>query len=219
MTHMTHQVRHKPTTDENVYFSRFYHKQHQVHMIKVLPGGVYCSGSPEIISTGLGSCVAACMWDPDHHVGGMNHFLLPFDNINEERHWHANEIMSTASRYGNHAMEILINQLLNLGARRERLRLKLFGGAQMMGYQSLIGEKNVEFVMSYVEREQLQLDAYDLGGLEPRRIMFDPLNGRAWLKRIPFAEISHLRHEEERYAHELGAQTHQTDESDEAELF
>ncbi|EJO3992240.1 chemoreceptor glutamine deamidase CheD [Vibrio vulnificus] len=213
---MLDSINHHFQAHEEAYYSRFFNEQRGLHMIKVLPGGVYVSGQEELICTGLGSCVSACIWDPVKRVGGMNHFLLPFHNHFEEKHWHADELLSGASRYGSYAMEMLLNQLLSLGARRERLRMKLFGGAQMMGFHSMIGEKNVEFVLHYAEQEGLEVVAYDLGGLEPRKIMFDPLTGKAWLKRIPFAEINHLRREEERYAHTLEKQT---DTGSEVELF
>lgn len=209
-------TQHHLQAQQKGYYSRFFNAQKGIHMIKVLPGGVYVSNQQELICTGLGSCVSACIWDPITQVGGMNHFLLPFESHFEEKHWHATEQLSGASRYGNYAMEILINQLLLLGARRERLRMKLFGGAQMMGFHSKIGEKNIEFIQHYAQQEGLEVVAQDLGGLEPRKIMFDPLTGKAWLKRIPFTEISHLRREEERYAHDLEKQTQQ---GSDVELF
>ncbi len=132
--------------------------------MKVQPGGVYCTNKEEIICTGLGSCVAACMWEPTLKIGGMNHFLLPFDSHAELRHWHADEFLSTAARYGSHAMEMLINELVHLGADRRNLQIKLFGGAQMLGKHSMIGKKNIEFILHYVEQESFSVQAQDLGG-------------------------------------------------------
>ncbi|WP_244291618.1 MULTISPECIES: chemotaxis protein CheD [Vibrio] len=203
--------------ENSAYVNRFYHNQKKQHVVKVLPGGVYCTDQPEIISTGLGSCVAACIWDPYAHVGGMNHFLLPIAHSTEHHHWSHDDVVSTASRYGSYAMEMLINQLISLGAERVHMRMKLFGGAQMLGRKSAIGEKNVDFILRYAKQERFEIDAYDLGGLEPRKILFDPLTGKAWLKRIPFAEISHLKHEEDHYAQQVEIESHKP--ADDVELF
>lgn len=204
---------------QNSHFNRFYHPLRDKHIVKVLPGGVYCTeAEDELIATGLGSCVSACMWDSDLHIGGMNHFLLPFDSKSQLKTWCPDEVASTASRYGSYAMEILLNALLKRGARRTSLRLKLFGGAQMLGRNSMIGEKNVAFILNYVEQEGMEVVSQDLGGLEPRKILFDPYTGKAWLKRIPFTEIHHLQHQEEKYASQLDRESHATDNND-VELF
>lgn len=152
---------------ENSHFNRFYHPSKEKHIVKVFPGGVYCSRkTDEIIATGLGSCIAACIWDKESEVGGMNHFLLPFDNKSQLKAWKPEEVVSTASRYGSYAMEMLINALIERGARRSNLQVKLFGGAQMLGRNSMVGEKNIAFILSYVEQEGLNVVAQDLGGLE-----------------------------------------------------
>lgn len=174
----------------NLYYIRFFHQYQQHHVVKVLPGGVYSTSEPEMLSTGLGSCVAACIWDPIERVGGMNHFLLP----NDEDICKEDDIGASVNetRYGCHAMEQLISQLLAKGASLEQLQMKVFGGAQMFGKQSAIGEKNVQFILDYAEQEKLSVASYDLGGLEPRKILFDPMSGRVLLKRIPFAELQHV---------------------------
>ncbi|WP_416068954.1 chemotaxis protein CheD [Vibrio furnissii] len=193
---------------ENVKYDRFPNLKPNMPWVKVLPGGVYATAQEEIICTGLGSCVSACIWDEKAGVGGMNHFLLPFDTNAQLHHWKPNEILSTASRYGCYAMELLINQLINMGADRRGLKVKLFGGAQLMGFQSLIGIKNVEFVLDYVKREHLNVQAQDLGGSEPRRVLFDPKSGKVWIKRIPCAEVTAIRRHEARYSHQLDQATH-----------
>ena len=148
----------------------------------------------------------------------MNHFLLPFDNKSQIKTWQPDAVVSTASRYGAHAMEMLLNSLIERGARRRNLQVKLFGGAQMLGRHSMIGEKNVAFILNYVEQEQLPVAAHDLGGLEPRKVMFDPLSGKAWLKRIPFTEVHRLQHQEEKYASQLDRERHRSHDDD-VELF
>ncbi|MCG9681674.1 chemotaxis protein CheD [Vibrio sp. Isolate23] len=203
---------------ENSHFNRFYHPQKERHMIKVFPGGVYWTQEDELIATGLGSCIAACIWDDSAAVGGMNHFLLPFHNLSEINSWSPDEVVSTASRYGNHAMEMLINALIAYGATRSSLKVKLFGGAQMLGHHSMIGEKNIAFILNYVKQENLDVIAQDLGGLEPRKIIFNPLTGQAWLKRIPYTEVHHLQQEEDKYASQLDKESHRPHDDD-VELF
>lgn len=212
---MTSLAMHLATDNRN--FSRFYHPQQKVDWVKVLPGGLYCTMRQEVICTGLGSCVTACMWDQAAKVGGMNHFLLPFDQHLQIDHWHPDDIASTASRYGCYAMELLINQLIKMGAERQRLRVKLFGGAQMLGFKAMIGQKNIDFIKNYVEQERLIVEASDLGGDEPRKVIFEPMTGKVWLKRIPLTEVSQLSFQEKVYATQLDRKAHK--ESDEVELF
>lgn len=97
------------------------------------------------------------------------------------------------------------------------MRMKLFGGAQMLGRYSAIGKKNVNFILHYVEQERFQVDAYDLGGLEPRKILFDPLSGKAWLKRVPFSEAQKLNDQEVKYAQKVEDGVHHS--VDNVELF
>lgn len=204
---------------ENSHFNRFYHPSKDKHIVKVFPGGLYCTReTDEIIATGLGSCIAVCMWDEKHLIGGMNHFLLPFDSKSQAKSWNPEELVSTASRYGSYAMEMLINGLIERGACRSDLKVKLFGGAQMLGRNSMIGEKNVAFILAFVQQEGLEVVAQDLGGLEPRRVLFDPISGKAWLKRIPFTEVHQLQHQEEKYATELDKESHRPHDDD-VELF
>ncbi len=196
-------------------YYRFNHPSDHRHWVKVMPGGVYATSDQEIIHTGLGSCVSACAWDIEMKVGGMNHFLLPFNNQFESQHWHPQALLSDSSRYGCYAMEVLINRLLSMGAERERLKFKLFGGAHLMGYQSLVGEKNVEFVLEYAKREKLNVVAQDLGGAHPRKLLFDPQTGQAWVKRIGFSSAHAIKQDEELYQHSIDKQI----PSDDVELF
>jgi chemotaxis protein CheD len=122
----------------------------------------------ETLSTVLGSCVAACLWDPVASVGGMNHFLLP--NAGAE---------AVSSRYGINAMEMLINNLLQLGADRRRLRAKLFGGACMSRNLADIGGLNARFAQSFLSTEDIPCDAASLGGNFARRVTFHPTSGHA----------------------------------------
>jgi chemotaxis protein CheD len=123
-----------------------------------------------VLTTTLGSCVAACVRDPFVRVGGMNHFLLP-----EGDDSHGLE----ALRYGVHLMEVLINALLSNGAKRNRLEAKLFGGARMTARLADIGGKNVDFAESFLRREGIELLPGSVRGDRARRVQFWPASGRA----------------------------------------
>ncbi len=124
----------------------------------------------ETMSTVLGSCVAACLWDPVALIGGMNHFLLPNAGTGAD---------AISSRYGINAMEMLINNLLKLGADRHRLRAKLFGGASMSSNLADIGGLNARFAKSFLATEDIPCVAASLGGNSARRITFHPTSGHA----------------------------------------
>ncbi|MEP6342584.1 MAG: chemotaxis protein CheD [Maricaulaceae bacterium] len=126
------------------------------------------------LTTVLGSCVAACLYDPRAEVGGMNHFLLP------GQHSNSTENMS----YGLNAMELLINEMLKLGAVRKRFQAKLFGGANMGQGFSEIGSKNIAFAQEFLELEGIPCISKSLGGVSARRVKFWPATGQAKLKVI-----------------------------------
>jgi chemotaxis protein CheD len=122
-----------------------------------------------ILTAILGSCVAACIRDPQAEIGGMNHFLLP----------EANASSSEQVLYGAQSMELLINALLKAGARKERLEAKIFGGARMIAGLSDIGQSNSEFARRFLRNEGIPCLAESLGGTKARRIRFWPASGRA----------------------------------------
>ena len=114
-------------------------------MVKILPGEYYVSRSDEAISTVLGSCMSACVRDPARGLGGMNHFMLPEDACVGPNDW-LDPAVGLATRYGSYAMESLINDLLKLGAARERLEIKLFGGGRILAAMTDVGGRNVDFI-------------------------------------------------------------------------
>lgn len=154
----------------------FFDPTRQRLMVKVLPGEFYVTGGEELVATTLGSCVCACIWDPVAKVGGLNHFMLPEDKGSMGP-------LSQSNRYGVHAMESLINGLLHLGAARSRLQVKLAGGGRVFG-QGNVGDMNVDFVKRFVARERLALVGESLGGLYPRKVLFEPATGLAWIKQL-----------------------------------
>jgi chemotaxis protein CheD len=138
--------------------------------IHIIQGDCRVSGRPEVLlTTTLGSCVAACIHDPVAQVGGMNHFLLPEGDRTG---------LTAASRYGAYAMELLVNELLKAGAVRRRLQAKLFGGARLTGSSIDIGGQNADFAAAFLSREGVRQEPGSLGGEFARRIQFWPASGR-----------------------------------------
>lgn len=138
--------------------------------VHVMQGGCEASAQPgDIFTTILGSCVCTCLSDPVAAIGGMNHFLLPDAGLDDAKQL----------RYGLHAMELLINALLKLGASRHRLEAKLFGGAMMSERLGSIGRANADFALRFLDAEGIPCTAQSLGGTRARRIRFWPTAGRA----------------------------------------
>ncbi|HUA51173.1 MAG TPA: hypothetical protein VMB81_03370 [Candidatus Sulfotelmatobacter sp.] len=181
---------------------RYYDPHIDGTVVKVLPGEHYVTdAADEVLVTVLGSCVAACMRDPIAGVGGMNHFMLP----GEARAGSAGNSgwgeASSAMRYGQFAMEQLINDILKRGARRDRLEVKLFGGANVIRSSLRIGSSNAAFVREFMRAERLIIAAEDLEGEYPRRIHYFPSTGRVQrleMRRDPdrFVFDSELRYRE-----------------------
>ncbi len=152
-------------------------------MVKVLPGEYYITEARESISTVLGSCVAACVRDTELGIGGMNHFMLPEDTSSGRSPW-MRPASGMATRYGLFAMQQLIQDLLDLGARKDRLEFKLFGGGRILPSMTDVGAANVAFVREFMARHQFRIAAEDLGDCCPRRIVFYPATGRVLVKRL-----------------------------------
>lgn len=145
----------------------------QEDIIKIPPGGFYVTTDDnEVLTTVLGSCVSACIRDPFSNVGGMNHFLLPEGEKDQA-------LLSDVTRYGNYAMETLINEILARGGVRGRLEIKIFGGGEMFESSFAIGGNNVEFVENYLKNEGMPIAAMDVGGQQARRLHYWPLSGKA----------------------------------------
>ena len=146
--------------------------------ILLVQGEYHVSDDPDVVlTTLLGSCVAACIRDPDARVGGMNHFLLPGDSETSR--------FRDAQRYGVHLMELLVNGLMQRGARRERLEAKLFGGSRMMQKLSDIGRLNASFAERFLQHEGIKVVGGSLGGETGRRIQYWPVSGRARQVALP----------------------------------
>lgn len=171
--------------------------------VKILPGEYYVTESEEAISTVLGSCVSACIRDPQRGVGGMNHFMLPEDAAGVANDW-LDPAVGLATRYGSYAMESLINDLLKLGAQRERLEIKLFGGGQILTAMTDVGGRNIKFIRNYLALEGYRVCAQDLGGTQPRKVVYFPVSGRARLRKLRPVENRIISRHEQLYLESLG---------------
>ncbi|MAG65622.1 chemoreceptor glutamine deamidase CheD [Pseudomonas sp.] len=160
----------------NHYYDRYFDRQ----ATKILPGEYYATSESEVVVTVLGSCVSACVRDRVNGVGGMNHFLLPLDGSAEPGK------PTQSARYGSYAMELLINQVIKLGGKRERLEAKVFGGAAVLRGMQLndVGKRNATFVTEYLGNERIPIVAADLLQDFPRKVYFFPATGQVWVKRI-----------------------------------
>ncbi len=152
---------------------RFYDPSAGSWMVKVFPGEFYVTDKPdETLVTVLGSCVAACIRDPRLGIGGMNHFMLPQGRSGG---WGRD---GESARFGNFAMEKLINELMKMGCARDSLEIKVFGGGNVTDSNIAVGTDNAQFALRYLEAERLRCVAQDLGGRFPRRIHYSPTTGR-----------------------------------------
>lgn len=163
--------------------NRYWDAENQTVAAKLLPGEYYATKHNEMITTVLGSCVSACIRDAESGVGGMNHFMLPETNRNRLNSRDEN-VVGTATRYGNYAMEHLINTILENGGKRRNLEVKLFGGGKIIPTLGDVGARNVEFILDYIYTEALNLVSHDLGDIYPRKVNYFPLTGKVRMKKI-----------------------------------
>lgn len=159
--------------------NRYYDPHLERESVKLLPGEYFATRRDVALVTVLGSCVAACLRDREQGIGGMNHFMLP-------RRGDDAGPVSESARYGVHAMELLVNQLVRLGARRRNLEAKVFGGGNVVpGFTALnIGEANAQFVRSFLRAESIPVVAEDLQGTISRKVYFFPVSGRVLVRGI-----------------------------------
>jgi chemotaxis protein CheD len=183
----------------DVYEGRFGDSEGGRRTRRILPGEYYVTGHDEVIATTLGSCVAVCMRDTQARAGGMNHFLLP------EEHGSSEVEVGLATRYGSYAMESLINDLLKRGARRERLEIKVFGGGHILSCQADVGARNIRFIHDFLQVENLQAVAEDLGDSFPRKVAYFPRTGVVRVKRLPPLESNLIARAERTYLSSIDA--------------
>jgi chemotaxis protein CheD len=152
-------------------------------LAKLLPGEYYVTCHDEVIFTVLGSCVSACVRDRKRGIGGMNHFMLPVDRSAGAGQW-GDSSSPTATRYGNVAMDQLVNDILTLGGKREDLEFKVMGGGNVLDMDLDVGGHNVQFVRDYLKRHGFEIAAEDLGEHFARKLFYSPKTGKARVKRM-----------------------------------
>lgn len=172
---------------------RYYDQMTESTVVKLFSGGYYASKNKgEVVVTILGSCISCCLYDPLMKVGGMNHFLIPGV---EDAH-----SKTSSARYGIHAMELLINNLIKYGASKDRLVAKVFGGANMLDTSHQIGAKNIVFVKDFLKNEGIKLVSEDVGGNTPRRVHFEPDTGKVRIRKLRRVEDLKIIEKEKQYA-------------------
>jgi chemotaxis protein CheD len=179
----------------NVYYDRTF----DCDAAKILPGEYYYTARDMVIVTVLGSCVSACIRDRVTGIGGMNHFMLPDGGKDTD------SPVSASMRYGTYAMEVLINELLKAGARRENLEAKVFGGGRVLsGFIAInVGERNAQFVRDYLRAENIRVAAEDLNDIYPRKVYFFPRTGKVLVKKLKQLNNNTLANREQDYASRL----------------
>ncbi len=170
----------RPSVAGFEHVNRYWDRERELIAAKILPGEYYVTHQNELITTVLGSCVSACIRDKESGIGGMNHFMLPQTNSGKG----ADTIVGIATRYGNYAMEHLINTILSNGGKRKNLEVKVFGGGKIIPALTDVGMKNINFVLAYLDQEGLKLLSQDLGDIYPRKVVYFPRTGKVSMKKI-----------------------------------
>jgi chemotaxis protein CheD len=168
-----------PSLPDYEHIQRFHDARLGKVAANILPGEYYATIADELVTTTLGSCVAACVWDPAANIGGMNHFMIP----------NAGRASSTvdqreSARYGLFAMEFLINSILRNGGERHRLVAKLAGGGSVLQGSAPIGAENVRFARNYLADENIELISEHVEGDYARRVAFHPTTGRCRVQEL-----------------------------------
>jgi chemotaxis protein CheD len=185
--------------------NRYWDTVNNTYTAKILPGEFYVTTNRELITTVLGSCVSACIRDPIFGIGGMNHFMLPLEGENSSTAW-KNAGNSAATRYGNVAMELLINNILKHGGDRNNLEVKVFGGGRILAQMTDVGRRNIDFVREYLHIEGFKICAEDLGDTTPRKVLYDPITGKVRVKKLRSLHNDTIIHREKTYMRDLEQQ-------------
>ncbi len=203
-------ARNVPTVGPKIYFD----PQFGCDAVKILPGEYYTSERDMVIVTTLGSCVSACLWDDVRKVGGMNHFMLPDSGAS------GYDLHGESGRYGVYAMELLINQLIKMGAAKGRLKAKVFGAGNVLKSltSSHVGERNAEFVESFLATERIPILARDLLDIWPRKVYLFPVTGRVLVRKLKSVHNDTIAVRERDYRSQL-AQVKEEKVSSDIELF
>lgn len=198
--------------EEEISTTLYFDRTFDCDAAKISPGEYYYTDKDMLIVTVLGSCVSACIRDSVTGIGGMNHFMLP-DSATTDK----DSPVSESMRYGTYAMEVLINQLLRNGARRENLEAKIFGGGNVLkSFTTMnVGDRNAIFVRKYLKEEGIRILSEDLLDIYPRKVYYFPKTGRVLVKKLKVMHNDTLVKREEAYASKLKV----TDVGGEVDLF
>lgn len=179
----------------NLYFDRHF----QIEAAKIMPGEYYATTRDMLVVTVLGSCVSVCLRDKTSGIGGMNHFMLPHSDNDPQNP------LSASARYGTYAMEMLINHLIKLGAKRANFEAKVFGGGNVLrGFTvSNIGARNADFVLGFLHTENIRIAAEDLLDIYPRKVYYFPKSGRALVKKLKSVHNNTIIEREKEYESRL----------------
>lgn len=180
----------------NSYFDNHFNKK----IVTIYPGEFYSSTESEMISTVLGSCISIALFDSENKIGGLNHFMLAKDNsVEDERE--SNRLMG---KFGEYAMELLIKDVLAKGANFKNLQAKVFGGSNVFNLPpasgAQVGEVNIKFAFDYLKQKNIPVVTSNTGGTAPRKIFFDPISSKVYLKYIQNHNVdAQLESKEEAY--------------------
>ncbi|MDP2828389.1 MAG: chemoreceptor glutamine deamidase CheD [Sulfuricellaceae bacterium] len=179
--------------------NHYYDRNFEIDAAKILPGEYYTTGRNMLLVTVLGSCVSACIRDRISGIGGLNHFMLPDAGQDQ------GNPLGASARYGAYAMEMLINQLLKLGAKRANLEAKVFGGGNVLrGFTvAKVGERNARFALDYLHTEQIRVVAQDLMDIYPRKVYFFPQTGKVLVRKLRQVHNDTIIEREQAYSSRL----------------
>ena len=181
------------------HIKRYWDKHTGMYTAKILPGQFYVTRNNEAITTVLGSCISACIRDPVKGIGGMNHFMLPDEGGKSVDDFS----LSDAARYGNYAMEMMINEILKNGGKRHNLEAKIFGGGKIIKSMTNIGERNIEFAMQYLRTEKIEIIASDVGNYYPRKVQYIPSSGKARVMKLRSLHNNTIIKRETNFMHDI----------------
>lgn len=197
--------------------NRVYNNKFKTQVITIFPGELYISKSEEIISTVLGSCISVCLYDLSNKIGGMNHFMLPESSSHSSNLFTKDQLLNLAKlsdrtmRFGITAMDVLIAMIVKNGAKREGIKAKIFGGANVltgMTQRPTVGERNIDFIKSYLKTEEIKIENENISGNIGRKIFFLTGSSSIFVKKIP---ISKIITKDENYSKELNKKQIKTD--------
>lgn len=183
------------------HIRRYHDDQFDSDIAKILPGEYYVTTRNEGVTTVLGSCISACIRDRVFGIGGMNHFMLPIQMDGNQQY--GSTLLGVAERYGNFAMEHLINEIIKAGGRKDNFEVKVFGGGNILKNTTNVGQRNIEFVRSYLAIENIEVMAENVGDIFPRKVLYFPATGVVKMKKMRSVHSSTVLSVENKYLNNI----------------